>query len=78
MFQDSYASLDPRAGLPRRSAEPLVSQHLGSRPDQRARTKALLTDVGLPEPAMTLYPHEFSGGQRQRIGLARALVLSRP
>ena len=75
MFQDSYASLDPRARVATTLREPLVSQHLGSRPDQRARIKALLTDVGLPESAMTLYPHEFSGGQRQRIGLARALVL---
>jgi peptide/nickel transport system ATP-binding protein len=75
MFQDSYASLDPRARVATTLREPLVSQHLGSRPDQRARIKALLRDVGLPESAMTLYPHEFSGGQRQRIGLARALVL---
>jgi peptide/nickel transport system ATP-binding protein len=75
MFQDSYASLDPRARVATTLREPLVSQHLGSRPDQRARIRALLTDVGLPESAMTLYPHEFSGGQRQRIGLARALVL---
>ena len=75
MFQDSYASLDPRARVAATLRERLVSQHLGSRPDQRARIKALLTDVGLPESAMTLYPHEFSGGQRQRIGLARALVL---
>jgi oligopeptide/dipeptide ABC transporter ATP-binding protein len=75
MFQDSYASLDPRARVATTLREPLVSQHLGSRPDQRARIKALLSDVGLPESAMTLYPHEFSGGQRQRIGLARALVL---
>jgi peptide/nickel transport system ATP-binding protein len=75
MFQDSYASLDPRARVAATLREPLISQHLGSRPDQRARIKALLTDVGLPESAMTLYPHEFSGGQRQRIGLARALVL---
>jgi peptide/nickel transport system ATP-binding protein len=75
MFQDSYASLDPRARVVTTLREPLASQHLGSRPDQRARIRALLTDVGLPESAMTLYPHEFSGGQRQRIGLARALVL---
>jgi peptide/nickel transport system ATP-binding protein len=75
MFQDSYASLDPRARVATTLREPLASQHLGSRPDQRARIRALLTDVGLPESAMTLYPHEFSGGQRQRIGLARALVL---
>jgi peptide/nickel transport system ATP-binding protein len=75
MFQDSYASLDPRARVATTLREPLVSQHLGSRPEQRARIHALLTDVGLPESAMTLYPHEFSGGQRQRIGLARALVL---
>jgi peptide/nickel transport system ATP-binding protein len=75
MFQDSYASLDPRARVAATLREPLASQHLGSRPDQRARIRTLLTDVGLPESAMTLYPHEFSGGQRQRIGLARALVL---
>jgi peptide/nickel transport system ATP-binding protein len=75
MFQDSYASLDPRARVAATLREPLASQHLGSRPEQRTRIRGMLTDVGLPESAMTLYPHEFSGGQRQRIGLARALVL---
>ena len=76
MFQDSYASLDPRMRAGAILREPLIVQHAGSRKEQRARVKEMLGRVGLPESAMDRYPHEFSGGQRQRLGFARALMLS--
>ena len=76
MFQDSYASLDPRMRAGAILREPLIVQHSGSRKEQRARVKEMLGRVGLPESAMDRYPHEFSGGQRQRLGFARALMLS--
>jgi peptide/nickel transport system ATP-binding protein len=76
MFQDSYASLDPRMRAGTILREPLVVQHIGSRKEQTARVKEMLGRVGLPESAMERYPHEFSGGQRQRLGFARALMLS--
>jgi peptide/nickel transport system ATP-binding protein len=75
MFQDSYASLDPRMRAGAILREPLVVQRVGSRKDQTARIKEMLGKVGLPESAMERYPHEFSGGQRQRLGFARALML---
>ncbi len=76
MFQDPYASLDPRMRVRSIVREPLVIQHLGSRADQDRRVDELLGEVGLSARAAELYPHEFSGGQRQRIGLARALALN--
>ena len=76
MFQDPFASLDPRMRVGPVVREPLVVQGIASRADQRARVKTLLEEVGLSPRAAELYPHEFSGGQRQRIGLARALALS--
>ena len=76
MFQDSYASLDPRMRAGAILREPLIVQRAGSRKEQRARVKEMLGRVGLPESAMDRYPHEFSGGQRQRLGFARALMLS--
>jgi peptide/nickel transport system ATP-binding protein len=75
MFQDPYASLDPRMRVEATLREPLAAQHIGTKKEQRARIRELLDEVGLPSRAMDLYPHEFSGGQRQRIGLARALTL---
>jgi peptide/nickel transport system ATP-binding protein len=75
MFQDPYAALDPRMRVSSTLREPLQAQHLGNRPEQEARIRELLGDVGLPTTAMELYPHEFSGGQRQRIGFARALTV---
>ena len=72
VFQDPYASLDPRMSVGRIVAEPLWA--LGIEGDRRARVREVLEDVGL-EPGMAdRFPHEFSGGQRQRIALARALV----
>ncbi len=76
MFQDSYASLDPRMRAGTILREPLVVQRMGSRKERLARVKEMLGQVGLPESAVERYPHEFSGGQRQRLGFARALMLS--
>jgi peptide/nickel transport system ATP-binding protein len=76
MFQDSYASLDPRMRAGTVLREPLVIQGIGSRQEQQRRVEEMLDHVGLPRSAMERYPHEFSGGQRQRLGFARALILS--
>jgi len=76
MFQDSYASLDPRMRAGTILREPLVVQHIGNRREQQKKVEEMLDHVGLPRTATERYPHEFSGGQRQRLGFARALVLS--
>ncbi len=84
IFQDPFASLDPRFRVEDVIAEPLiihgdsgnVPQRPGpAKPDIRQRVGELLRAVGLDESARTRYPHEFSGGLRQRIGIARALAL---
>jgi oligopeptide/dipeptide ABC transporter ATP-binding protein len=75
MFQDPYASLDPRMRVGPIVREPLKVQKVGTSDEQRERVLGLLGEVGLGPDAATRYPHEFSGGQRQRIGLARALAL---
>jgi peptide/nickel transport system ATP-binding protein len=75
MFQDSYASMDPRMRVGPILREPLAIQGVGSRAEQRNKIAAILDEVGLPRAAVERYPHEFSGGQRQRLGLARALIL---
>jgi len=76
MFQDSYASMDPRMRVGPILREPLAIQGVGSRRDQQQKVAAILDQVGLPASAVERYPHEFSGGQRQRLGLARALILN--
>jgi oligopeptide/dipeptide ABC transporter ATP-binding protein len=76
MFQDPYASLDPRMRVGTILREPLKVQNIGSRSEQWERVAGLLREVGLSKKAIDLYPHEFSGGQRQRIGFARALTLN--
>jgi len=76
MFQDPYASLDPRMRVGTILREPLVVQGIGNKAEQRQRVFELLDEVGLARKAYELYPHEFSGGQRQRIGFARALTLN--
>jgi len=77
IFQDPFASLDPRFRVEDIIAEPLIihGPSIGAKLDLRARVAELLRAVGLDESARTRYPHEFSGGQRQRIGIARALAL---
>jgi len=75
MFQDPYASLDPRMRVGTIVREPLKVQGVGNADEQRDRVVALLGEVGLSPESAARYPHEFSGGQRQRIGLARALAL---
>ncbi|HEY1319860.1 MAG TPA: oligopeptide/dipeptide ABC transporter ATP-binding protein, partial [Streptosporangiaceae bacterium] len=75
MFQDAYASLNPRMHVGSSLREPLTIQRVGTRAERNARVAELLDQVGLPRVAADRYPHEFSGGQRQRIGLARALAL---
>jgi oligopeptide/dipeptide ABC transporter ATP-binding protein len=76
IFQDPYASLDPRKSVGAIVAEALVIHSLGTRGERPARVASLLRQVGLPADAAGRYPHQFSGGQRQRIGIARALAVS--
>jgi oligopeptide/dipeptide ABC transporter ATP-binding protein len=76
VFQDPYASLNPRMRVSAIIAEPLVTNESLSAGEVRARVLRLLDLVGLPNRAADLFPHEFSGGQRQRIAIARALALS--
>ncbi|UYN96350.1 MAG: dipeptide ABC transporter ATP-binding protein [Enhydrobacter sp.] len=76
VFQDPYASLNPRMRISTIIGEPLLMNEKVSAAELRRRTLELLDLVGLPERSADLFPHEFSGGQRQRIAIARALVLS--
>ncbi|HVQ29927.1 MAG TPA: dipeptide ABC transporter ATP-binding protein [Vicinamibacteria bacterium] len=76
IFQDPYASLDPRLKVAAIVGEPLEVHALGDRESRRARVQELLALVGLRPEHASRYPHQFSGGQRQRIGIARALATS--
>ncbi len=76
VFQDPYASLDPRMTVGDIVAEPLLVHSIGTKKDRRSRVRELLDVVGFDPGFTNRYPHEFSGGQRQRIGIARALALS--
>ena len=75
IFQDPYASLNPRMTVSSALAEPLRAHHIVPRGEIRAEVARLMETVGLAPRLMRKYPHEFSGGQRQRIAIARALAL---
>jgi len=75
VFQDPYASLNPRMRVRDIVAEPLKNYGIGNAAERAERVERLLSRVGLRRDQLDKYPHEFSGGQRQRIGIARALAL---
>ena len=75
VFQDPFASLNPRMRVGDIVGEGLLVHGLGNAAERRERVAKILRRVGLAAADMEKYPHEFSGGQRQRIGIARALVL---
>lgn len=76
IFQDPYASLNPRLTVGQAIIEPMKVHNIGASKTERIlRTKQLLNKVGLDDSAFDKYPHEFSGGQRQRIGIARTIAL---
>ena len=76
IFQDPYASLNPRMTVGSIIGEPLEIHRIARGSEKTARVASLLQKVGLRPEDMRKYPHEFSGGQRQRIGIARALALN--
>jgi len=75
IFQDPYASLNPRMRIGTILEEPLVVHRIGTAAERREKVRKLLTQVGLSDDVLDRFPHEFSGGQRQRISIARALML---
>ncbi|MBV9834542.1 MAG: ATP-binding cassette domain-containing protein [Alphaproteobacteria bacterium] len=75
VFQDPYASLNPRQTVHRTLADPLRLHGMGNKTEVEHRVADMLAKVGLRPEHASRYPHEFSGGQRQRIGIARALIL---
>ena len=76
IFQDPYASLNPRRTVAQAIREPLEVHRIGTAAERDRRVDELLETVGMRSSARNRYPHEFSGGQRQRIGIARALALN--
>lgn len=77
IFQDPYASLNPRMNVRDIISEPLMTYGLAkTREEIDAQVKVLMDEVGIPQEFITRYPHQFSGGQRQRIGIARAIALN--
>ena len=75
IFQDPYASLNPRMSVGAIIMEPMIIHGVGNREERLQRAEELLERVGLQPEHLARYPHEFSGGQRQRIGVARALAM---
>lgn len=76
IFQDPYASLDPRMTVGNIVQEPLDIHRVGNKAERKERLRELLEMVGLSDAYIDRYPHEFSGGQRQRIGIARAIAIN--
>src|SRR5690606_8331643 len=76
VFQNPYASLDPRYTVEQSIAEPMVVHRVGNKASRRDRVAQLLDQVALPTEMSERLPHELSGGQRQRVAIARALALS--
>jgi len=76
IFQDPYASLNPRMNTGRIIDEPMTEHTLMSGVERKSRVDELMSIVGLDNELISRYPHELSGGQRQRIGIARAIVLN--
>jgi peptide/nickel transport system ATP-binding protein/oligopeptide transport system ATP-binding protein len=75
VFQDPFASLNPRMRVGEIVGEGLLIHEIGKASERQQKVITMLKRVGLTEADMQKYPHEFSGGQRQRVGIARALVL---
>jgi len=75
VFQDPFASLNPRLNVESLMAEPAIADGLRHDESLRDRMRRLLQRVGLPDDSLSRYPHEFSGGQRQRLAIARALMI---
>jgi ABC-type microcin C transport system duplicated ATPase subunit YejF len=75
VFQDPFASLNPRRTIGASIAEPLVVHHMADKARQEKMVGELLERVGIPARHASRYPHEFSGGQRQRVAIARAMIL---
>ncbi len=76
IFQDPYASLNPRMTVGEIIEEPMIIHHMGTPKERKQIVQDLIQTVGLKPDHIRRYPHEFSGGQRQRIGIARALALN--
>lgn len=75
VFQDPFASLNPRKTIGQILEDPLVVHGIGSAAERRKKVEEMIEIVGLSKQQLSRFPHEFSGGQRQRIGIARALIL---
>ncbi|PWC21174.1 glutathione ABC transporter ATP-binding protein GsiA [Brenneria roseae subsp. roseae] len=75
IFQDPYASLNPRHSIQHILETPLIVHGIGNRSQRQQAIGSIIDRVGLPQSSLNRYPHEFSGGQRQRIGIARSLVV---
>ena len=76
IFQDPYASLNPRMRVREIIGEPLITYGMKDKQELEKRVRELMKEVGLPDEFYNRYPHQFSGGQRQRIGIARAIALN--
>ncbi len=75
IFQDPYASLNPRFTVGEIIEEPMIIHNMGTAHERKVIVQELIETVGLKPDHIRRYPHEFSGGQRQRIGIARTLAL---